>query len=179
MRKGFFLALALEMTGALSAQPLRSPTTFPWCNNPVANGLNNLTDAQTKQINATCSEYRDALKDLYAQVNAAEGNLEVIFNQDSIDQRKADQAVNQLANARGDLTRTLSQMSLKLRNVLTADQWRDLQARQAGRGAARPGARRRGPGPGPGPVGKGSAPSSAPPAAGSPKAAPSNSITQK
>jgi Spy/CpxP family protein refolding chaperone len=99
----------------------------------------------------------------------------VIFNQDSIDQRKADQAVNQLANARGDLTRTLSQMSLKLRNLLTADQWRDLQARQAGRGAPRPGARRRGPGP----VSKGSAPSSAPPTAAPPKAAPSNSITQK
>jgi Spy/CpxP family protein refolding chaperone len=173
MRKGFFLLVA--MAGALSAQPLRSPTSFPWWNNPVANGLNNLTDAQTKQIAATVAEYRGPLKDLYAEVNAAEGNLEEIFNQETIDQRKADQAVNQLANARGDLTRTLSQMSLKLRNVLTVDQWRDLQARQAGRGAARPGARRRGPGPGP--VGK-SAPSSAPPAGAAAKAGPSNSITK-
>jgi Spy/CpxP family protein refolding chaperone len=173
MLKGFFLALA--MAGALSAQAPRfnSPTSFPWWNNPVANGLNNLTDAQTKQISATVSEYRGALKDLYAQVNAAEGNLEEIFNQETIDQRKADQAVNQLANARGDLTRTISQMSLKLRNVLTVEQWRDLQDRQTGRGASRPGARRRGPGP----VTKGP-PSSVPPAPAPKAAAPATSISK-
>jgi Spy/CpxP family protein refolding chaperone len=172
MPKAFLLVLA--MAGALSAQPLRSPTSFPWWNNPVANGLNNLTEAQTKQINATVAEYRDALKDLYAQVNSAESNLEMIFNQESIDQRKADQAVNQLANARGDLTRTLSQMSLKLRNVLTAEQWQDLQDRQRGRGSARPGPRRRGPGPA-----SKSAPSPAPPAGTASKAAPAASISQK
>jgi Spy/CpxP family protein refolding chaperone len=172
MPKAFFLALALA--GALSAQPQRSPTSFPWWNNPVANGLNNLTDAQTKQINALKSEYRDGLNDLYAQVNAAESNLETIFNQDSIDQRKADQAVNQLANARGDLTRTLSQMSLKLRNVLTAEQWHALQdQQQRGRGAPR----RRGPGPG-GPATK-NGPSSGPPATTAAKAAPSTAISSK
>lgn len=171
MPKGLLLVLA--MAGALSAQPPRSPTSFPWCNNPVANGLN-LTDAQTKQINATCSEYRDTLRDVYAQVNAAENNLEVIFNQDSIDQRKATQAINQLANAHGDLTRTVSQMSLKLRNVLTAEQWHALQdQQQRGRGAPR----RRGPGPG-GPATK-NGPSSGPPATTAAKAAPTNSISPK
>ncbi len=172
MPKGFFLLLA--MAGALSAQSLRSPTSVPWWNNPVANGLNNLTEAQTKQISATVSEYRDRLKDLYAQVNAAEGGLVEIFNEESIDQRKADQAVNQLANARGDLTRTLSQMSVKLRTVLTVEQWQDLQDRQRGRGVPRPGPRRRGTGP----LSK-SAPPSTPPGAAAAKAAPATGIIQK
>jgi Spy/CpxP family protein refolding chaperone len=169
--RGFVLALA--MAGALSAQAPRfgSPTSFPWWNNPVANGLNNLTETQTKQINATVSEYRGPLQDLYAQVNAAEGTLEQIFNQETIDQRKADQAINQLANARGDLTRTLSQMSLKLRNVLTVEQWQDLQNRQRGRGPGL-GPRRRGPA-------TKNSPPSAPPAGASAKAVPATGITQK
>lgn len=171
MSRGFFLVLA--MAGALSAQPLRSPTSFPWWNNPVANGLN-LTEAQTKQINATVSEYRGRLADLYAAVNKADSDLEELFNQETIDQRKADQAVDQLANARGDLTRTLSQMSLRLRSVLTVEQWQDLQNRQRGRGAARPGPRRRGTGP----VTKGVLPA-LPPAAAAVKAAPATAIAAK
>ncbi len=178
MLKGFLLAVA--MAGALAAQvPPRfnSPTSFPWWNNPVANGLNNLTDAQTKQIGATVAEYRDRLRDLYAQVNTAESGLEEIFNQETIDQRKADQAVDQLANARGDLTRTLSQMSLKLRTVLTAEQWQDLQNRQRARNAAGrgPGSRRRGPGS----ITKGAPPAAPPPAVPPAKAAPALSATQK
>jgi Spy/CpxP family protein refolding chaperone len=176
MLKGFFLALALAGTMAAQAQRFGSPTSFPWWNNPVANGINNLTEAQTKQIGGTVSEYRDRLRDLYAQVNAAENGLEEIFNQETIDQRKADQAVDQLANARGDLTRTLSQMSLKLRTVLTAEQWQDLQNRQRARNAGRSGQglRRRGPGA----ISKG-APAGPPPSAPPAKAAPALSATQK
>ncbi len=169
MRKGFVLILAVTVPLAAQAPRFGSPTSFPWWNNPVANGINNLTDAQTKQISATVSEYRDRLRDLYAQVNTAESGLEEIFNQETIDQRKADQAVDQLANARGDLTRTLSQMSLKLRTVLTAEQWQDLQNRQRARNAGRqgPGSRRRGPGS----ITKGTLPApplSAPPAKAAP-----------
>ncbi len=172
MPKGFLVVLA--MAGALSAQPLRSPTSFPWWNNPVANGLNNLTDAQTKQINATKSEYRDALKDLYAQVNAAESNLEEIFiiRIRSTSAKPIKLSINSPMRA-AISPRTLSQMSLKLRNVLTAEQWRDLQDRQRGRGAPRPGPRRRGTDP----VSK-NAPSSAPPAGAAAKAAPNTSISK-
>jgi Spy/CpxP family protein refolding chaperone len=175
MLKGFFLTLTLAGTLAAQAR-FGSPTSFPWWNNPVANGINNLTDVQSKQISATVAEYRDRLRDLYAQVNTAESGLEEIFNQETIDQRKADQAVDLLANARGDLTRTLSQMSLKLRTVLTAEQWQDLQNRQRDRNAGRggPGLRRRGPGP----ITKG-APPAVPPSALPAKAAPALSATQK
>ncbi len=179
MLRGFLLAVAMAGTLAAQAPPPRfnSPTSFPWWNNPVANGLNNLTDAQSKQISATVAEYRDRLKDLYAQVNTAESGLEEIFNQETIDQRKADQAVDQLANARGDLTRTLSQMSLKLRTVLTAEQWQDLQNRQRARNAAGrgPGSRRRGPGS----ITKGAPPVAPPPGVPPAKAAPTFSATQQ
>jgi|SRR5579863_8635320 Spy/CpxP family protein refolding chaperone len=178
MLRGFLLAVAMAGTLAAQAPPrFNSPTSFPWWNNPVANGLNNLSDAQAKQISATVAEYRDRLRDLYAQVNMAESGLEEIFNQETIDQRKADQAVDQLANARGDLTRTLSQMSLKLRTVLTAEQWQDLQNRQRARNAAGrgPGSRRRGQGS----VTKGAPPPVPPPSIPPAKAAPTLSEAQK
>jgi Spy/CpxP family protein refolding chaperone len=86
------------------------------------------------------------LKDLRADVNKAESNLDGIFNQDAIDQRKADAAVDQLAHAREDLTRTISQLSLNLRKILTSEQWQQLRDQHAARQSQRvlPGRGRRG-----------------------------------
>ena len=44
-----------------------------------------------------------------------------------MDQTKANDAINQLAAARGELTKAVSQMDLKLRMILTAQQWQQLQ----------------------------------------------------
>jgi Spy/CpxP family protein refolding chaperone len=117
-------------------------TIFPWWDSPIARDLN-LTDPQTKQIRAAVKEYRDRLVDLRANVEKADGDLKDIFNEDPIDPRKANDAIERLVTARSDLTRTLSQMSLKLRGVLTAQQWQQLQLRER---QARPpfGPRRRG-----------------------------------
>jgi hypothetical protein len=49
-----------------------------------------------------------------------------------VDQAKANQAIERLIAARTDLTRTLSQMSLRLRTVLTEQQWHDLQRLRPG-----------------------------------------------
>jgi Spy/CpxP family protein refolding chaperone len=144
MRKGVLLVLAVGLTapGILSAQPPRAP--FPWWDSPVAKSLD-LTDAQYRQINATVSEYRDKIKDLRGAVNKAEGELERVFNQETVDQRQASEAIDELAAARGELFKTTSQMDLKLRMVLTAQQWQTLQSQpRQGRGPGSP--RRRGPG---------------------------------
>lgn len=137
------VVVGVLMGGVLCAQSARSQ--FPWWNSPIVNDLN-LTDAQTKQIEATVSEYRTRLRELRAAVNKADTDLQNAFNEDPVDQHKAGQAIEDLANARGELTKTLSQMDLKLRTVLTAQQWQDLQARQRERQAQRviPGRRRRG-----------------------------------
>ena len=138
MRKIF---LIFSLAGMLSAQP-RGP--FPWWESPIAKSLD-LTDAQNRQIRATVSEYRDKLRELRAAVNKAESDLESIFNQETVDQRQAGEAIDELAAARGELFKATSQMDLKLRTILTAQQWQTLQAQQVqGRGPG--GGRRRGPG---------------------------------
>jgi Spy/CpxP family protein refolding chaperone len=78
-------------------------------------------------------------------------DLQGALNEDPVDQRRANEAIEQLVSARGELFRTTSQMDLKLRMVLTAQQWQELQSETRGR-ILRPGGRRgRGPnGPPPG-----------------------------
>jgi Spy/CpxP family protein refolding chaperone len=134
---------------AQAQQPRGAPSaTFPWWANPHIVNTLNLSDAQTKLIHSAVDGHRDRLKDLSAAVNRAEADLQAVFNQDPVDQRKGRQAVDQLANSRGDLTRELADMSLELRTILTAQQWQDLQSDQLNHGG-RGMPRRRGPNAGP------------------------------
>jgi Spy/CpxP family protein refolding chaperone len=113
---------------------------FPWWNSPMVRDLN-LTSDQQQQIRSTLREYRDRVIDLRATVDKAEGELEDAFNDERLDQRRANDAIDRLATARAEMTRVISQMSLKLRTVLTPEQWRELQKRRQERGPG-PGMRR-------------------------------------
>ena len=116
------------------AQPPRPPMAAQyWWENRIAVNSLNLSDAQTKQLNAIQSAYVGRLMELREAVNKAEKNLDDLFNEPTVDELKAEAAVDQYANARENLTRTLSQLSLKMRTVLTAEQWQELVARQNGR----------------------------------------------
>jgi Spy/CpxP family protein refolding chaperone len=122
------LALLVCMLGVpLLAQPPRG--FFPWWDSPVAKDLN-LSEDQTKQIRSVVREYRSKLIAQRAAVEKAEGEFEDQFNDDLFDQRRAGDALERLITARGDMTRSLSQMTLRLRAVLTADQYRELQKRR-------------------------------------------------
>jgi Spy/CpxP family protein refolding chaperone len=128
------------LAGALFAQLARPPlVTQNWWDSKIAVNSLNLTDAQTKQLTSIQNAYVSRLMDLRAAVNKAESNLADAFNQTSPDELKAEAAIDQYANARDNFTRTLTKMSLQMRNVLTAEQWQELQDRQAGRASARPG----------------------------------------
>ncbi len=119
----------------------------PWWDSSVTRDLN-LTDAQTKQIRTTVQEFRGRMFDLREAVNKAEGELQAAFNEDPVDQKKASDAIDRLVAARGDLMRATSQMDLKLRTVLTAQQWQELKNRQRTWPGGGPGpGRRRGPEP--------------------------------
>ena len=169
MRKRFWLAIAITLfvASAANAQP-GGRTLFPWWDNPLAQNLN-LTEAQRNQIRDVVKEYRNRLVDARAAVEKAEGDLEDIFGEETLDQRKGAEATERLASARGELTKALSQMSLRMRSVLTLQQWQELQRRE-GRGSGQNSYSRRrqggrsssGSGSGPPPGG----PNAAPPAAG-------------
>ena len=143
----YFWLLCSVLAGAalMQAQPPRG--SFPWWESPLAKSLD-LTEAQNRQIRSTVADYRDKLRDLREAVNRAESELESIFNEETVDQRQATDAIDQLAAARSELFKTTSQMDLKLRTVLTAQQWQILRSQQRpGRGPGQP--RRRGPDGGP------------------------------
>lgn len=106
---------------------------YPWWSSQVVKDLN-LNQGQRIQVRTTIRDYRGRLLDLRSQIETAERDLEYQFNQQPVDGAKANEAIERLAGARADLTRTLSQMSLKLRAVLTQQQWQELQKRRPLRG---------------------------------------------
>lgn len=119
------LAALLILLPAIAQGPRQA---MGWWDSPIARDLN-LTDDQTRRIRETVREYRTRLIDQRAAMEKAEGELEDLFNEGNVDQKRAGEAIDRLANARGELTRTMSQMSLRLRSVLTQEQWHELQRR--------------------------------------------------
>ncbi len=126
---GVFVLAA--MTGAMWAQGPRVGfgKSVSWWEGPLAADLN-LSDSQVRQLRSTVSQFRVRLAELRANVNRAERDVQTAFNDDPVDQGRANDAIEQLVNARGELFRATSQMDLKLRTVLTAEQWQELQERQ-------------------------------------------------
>ena len=125
-----FVALGLAQA-PVNAGPGGPPSLWdrPWWNSRLVGDLN-LTEAQQSDLRAAVREYRGRIVDIRAAMQKADGEVESAFAENPVDQRKAGEAIERLSAARGDLTRTLSQMSLKLRTILTAEQWQELQRRQ-------------------------------------------------
>jgi len=102
---------------------------FNWWNSPIARELN-LTDEQRKQIQSILKEYRDRLIDQRAAVQKAEAQFGDLFAEQSPNPAQVNDAIERLAAARAELTRTMSQMALRLRAVLTPEQFQELQKRR-------------------------------------------------
>ncbi|MCL6507039.1 MAG: Spy/CpxP family protein refolding chaperone [Bryobacteraceae bacterium] len=152
---------------AVSSAWTQVPGLFPWWDSPLVRDLN-LSEDQRRQIRATVREHRDRLIEQRAALEKAEARLQDLMNEDQVDEAKALEAVEQVIAARTELTRTLARMAVKMRGVLTPQQWHELQRRRVERGAGfgfgRPWRRgeRLGPAPAPAPP-KPGAPAPAPP----------------
>ena len=143
------LLAMVAVAGALGAQPARQGPAWwesAWWNGPLVQTLD-LSEAQKKDIRVTVREYRGHLLDLREAVQRTDSDLETLLNSSPVDQRKAGEAIDRLASARAELTRTLSQMTLRLRGILTDEQWQQLQQRASERRTAIEGGRRGGPNP--------------------------------
>ena len=102
---------------------------YPWWNSPVANDIG-LTPEQKREIIGIVQNYRPRLQNLRVSIDVAEKDLETEFNRDPVDLNRSREAIERLAAARSDLTKTISQMSLKLRSLLSQQQWQELQKRR-------------------------------------------------
>jgi len=113
--------------GSMFAQRPRG--FYPWWDRPVARDMN-LRPAQQRQIRSTVREYRGKLMDARAALERAETEFQDAMKMENIDERRAEAAVENLAQARASLTRAFSRMSLQLRLVLTSEQWKELEKRR-------------------------------------------------
>lgn len=131
------MALVAQLIpAALFAQgPRQGPAWWesPWWNSPLVQDLD-LSETQTRDIRTTLGEYRRPLLDRRQAVQRADSDLEALLTTIPVDQHRATEAIDHLANARAELTRTLSQMTLRLRGILTNEQWQRLQQRASDRG---------------------------------------------
>ena len=126
MLRAAFLVLALSVC-ALAQLP---KGFYAWWSRPEITRNLNLTPAQRQQIRGTVMQYRPHLLNVRAEVIRAEQTLADEFNRNPVDPTRAQEAIARLVDARSDLTRTLSELSLKLRLVLTEQQWQELQRRR-------------------------------------------------
>lgn len=143
-----WFSLVLAVPAALWAQGPRA-SMFPWWESPIVSSLN-LTDTQQSQIRDVVRQYRGRMFEVRSAVDNAERELEDVFNSETVDAHRGDEAIERLSHARADMTKALSEMSLRLRAILTAQQWQELQKRQREQGidvANRPPGRGRGRGP--------------------------------
>jgi Spy/CpxP family protein refolding chaperone len=116
----------------------------PWWDGDLAKNAN-LSESQQKQVLQIRSEFRPHMREVQRAVDKADADVAAAFNEESVDQAKANEAINRLADARREATKTVSQFSLKLRTVLTAQQWQEMQRpRPWPDRSDRPGGRRRG-----------------------------------
>ena len=121
------LILALLLSSAVFGQMPKG--IYAWWNRPeIARDLN-LSPAQRQQIRAVVQQFRPHLLNVRMSVVQAEQELAQQFNRNPVDAAKTNDAIERVVDARSDLTRTLSQLSLKLRLVLTEQQWQELQRR--------------------------------------------------
>jgi Spy/CpxP family protein refolding chaperone len=141
------LAILLLLTASTAlAQPR---PYFPWWEGRFTRDLD-LSDEQRQEIRSIQKRYRDLMIDQRAAAEKADARLQDLFDSEEIPAAAAKSAVDTLVEARGAMTRSLTEMSVELRQVLTAEQWRDLQKKQEemrdrmrnmrdrGRGAGRP-----------------------------------------
>lgn len=119
-----FLLIAMLAAAAFG----QTPGVFPWWDTPLARTLN-LSSQQERQIRDTIRDYRDRLIEQRAEVQKAEGDFTDLINEPQVNQQRAQEVIDRLVETRADLTRSFSELSLKMRAILTADQWQKLQER--------------------------------------------------
>ena len=134
------LMLALLLPLLSFAQPPRG--FFAWWDSPFARDLN-LSDAQKDQIRNILRDYRKDLIDERANVEKAELDIEGVMDAENFDSKAANSALDRLVTARAAMTRSFTEMGFKLRTVLTAEQWKQVQqrSRRSGRDRMNPGER--------------------------------------
>jgi len=98
-----------------------------WRNSELAQQIG-LNDQQKEQLSQVFSSHRSNLVQLRASVAGEEEKLHDLLNQDRPQQDQVMAEMTQLQSARNALENEFTMMTLAFRNVLTPDQWKQLQS---------------------------------------------------
>jgi len=91
-----------------------------------------VSDAQVQQMEKIFIDYRLKLVDLKGTLEKAEIQLEPMMNADQPDEQGVLAQIDKVASARAELEKSNARMQFAIRRVLTAEQWKKLQAKKAG-----------------------------------------------
>jgi len=103
-----------------------------WWNNPQVVERLKLTDEQRKTFDGILLEHREKLIDLRASVEKAELQLEPLVGDDQPNEAKILAQIDTVAQARAELEKANARFLLAIRNKLTPEQWKQVQAFRAG-----------------------------------------------
>lgn len=122
-----------EDPGSMGILPLGT-----WWKNPNTVALLALTPDQQKRMDDIFRQSRIQLIDVKASLEKEQLNLEPVLNTNPLDSDKALAEISKIADLRADLEKANARMLLRLRSVLSADQWTKLQSDRHGHGPMSP-----------------------------------------
>jgi Spy/CpxP family protein refolding chaperone len=118
-----------EMPGPGTGFGARQMPHGPWWRNSETVKELQLTDAQVSQIEAAFLEHRKSLIDLRADLEHKELDLQTLMEADRPDTAKVSAQIDAVLAARSKLEKSNAMMLLKIRQVLSVEQWKKLQER--------------------------------------------------
>ncbi len=107
-----------------------------WWNNSAIIERLKLTDDQRKAMDAILLQHREKLIDLRADLEKAELAMQPLMGADTPNDAAITAQIDKVVQARADLERANARFLLAIRDKLTVDQWKQIQAAQQERGAA-------------------------------------------
>ncbi|MGB9103681.1 MAG: periplasmic heavy metal sensor [Terriglobales bacterium] len=112
----------------------RGPMGKWWTNSALVQKLG-LNDTQVQKIEKIFQDHRMQLIDLRATVAKQEATMEPLVEAEHPNEAQVTAQIDKIAQARANLEKSNAQMLLAIRQVLTVDQWKQLQnQRGIGRG---------------------------------------------
>lgn len=120
-----FTANRPPMTRAFGAMGIDSKG---WWNNPRIVERLKLTDDQRKAMDGILLQHREKLIDLRANLEKADLALQPLMSADTPNDAAIMVQIDKVVQARGELERANSRFLLAIRDKLTSDQWKQIQA---------------------------------------------------
>ena len=104
-----------------------------WWNNPKMAEELKLTDEQRKSMDEIFYQHREKLVDLRGAVEKAELAMEPLMRDDQPNETKILAQIDKVAQARAELEKANARFLMAIRNKLTPEQWKQVQANRANR----------------------------------------------